>query len=126
MLAWKEPRGQNGAAPRMRAVPRIPFLRGDRQLEVHFYTSNIAKFLQARLLFDRSGLVLRHFRAHTEPYSENYQLGKEELLRRAVRDVAQRVAGNPLFFVEDTSLRIEALSSDGADYPGLAVKEWFS
>src|SRR5438876_562490 len=109
----------------MRSIPRIPFLQGDRQLEVHFYTSNLAKFLQARLLFERAGLLLRHFRAHTEPYAENYELGKEELLRRAINEVAQRVAGKPLFFVEDTSLRIEALSNGKEDHPGLRVKEWF-
>jgi len=31
-----------------------------------------------------------------------------------------------LFFVEDTSLRIEALSKGENDVPGLAVKEWFA
>jgi len=94
-------------------------------LEVHFYTSNIDKFLQARLLFERSGIVLRHFRAHTEPYSENYSLGKDGLLRKAIDEVAQRVSAETLFFVEDTSLRIEALSRGNDDLPGLTVKEWF-
>jgi len=109
----------------MRVAPRKIFRSADRIPEVHFYTSNIAKFLQARNLFDRAGLLLRHFRAVTEPYSEDYQLGKEALLRRAVREVSEKIRGDYLFFVEDTSMRLEALSKADADFPGLNVKEWF-
>jgi inosine/xanthosine triphosphate pyrophosphatase family protein/dephospho-CoA kinase len=80
--------------------------------------------LQARLVFERAGLTLHHFRSHKEPYSEDYSLSKEELLARAIREISRTVGAASLFFVEDTSLRIEALSTSD-DYPGLAVKEWF-
>lgn len=109
----------------MRFTPKQAFLTGDRRLEVYFYTSNIGKFLQARLLFGQAGLQLRHFRARTDPYTEEYHLGKDELLRRAVREVYRWFPSDVVFFVEDTSLRIEALSGAGADVPGLRVKEWF-
>jgi len=93
-------------------------------LNVFFYTSNTTKLLQARLLFMRSGYELRHFKGNREPYEENYALGTEELLSRAIKQVNEEFGVRSVFFVEDTSLRIEALSAEG-DFPGLAVKEWF-
>src|SRR4051812_20276585 len=109
----------------MRVTPRQLFRTGERQLEVFFYTSNIAKFLQARLVFERAGLALRHFKSQKEPYTEDYALGKEALLRRAIEEVSRKVASEHVFFVEDTSLRIANLSGE-EDFPGLAVKEWFA
>lgn len=109
----------------MRATPRKIFLTADRTPEVHFYTSNVPKFLQGRDLFSRAGLRLRHFVSVTEPYSERYELGQGELLRRAVREVSDKIRSDSMFFVEDTSMRLEALSGVEGDVPGLRVKEWF-
>ena len=108
----------------MRPTPKRLFLLADRIPEVHFYTSNVGKFLQARTLFDLAGIRLHHFKAQAEPYSERYDLGKDELLSRAVYEVADRIGRDHTFFVEDTSMRLEALSSE-TDVPGLRVKEWF-
>ena len=58
------------------------------------------------------------------PYDEDYQLGTTGLLTRAINQVKAQFGVRSIFFVEDTSVRIEALSSDN-DFPGLAVKEWF-
>jgi len=104
---------------------RRSFFEGDRRLEVYFYTSSIEKFLQARTVFDRAGLILRHWKSRADPYEEDYRGGTEALLSRAIEEVAGAVGRSMLFFVEDTSLRIEALS-DGPDFPGLGVKEWFA
>ena len=109
----------------MRITRRRPFHLLDRQLEVSFYTSNLAKFLQARMVFERSGLTLRHLKSRTDPYQEDYEAGKTELLKRAIAQVQLRIGHDTPFFVEDTSLRIEALSPGRADFPGLRVKEWF-
>ncbi|HYI12583.1 MAG TPA: non-canonical purine NTP pyrophosphatase [Thermoanaerobaculia bacterium] len=111
-------------ADRVRPFLREAFLLGERALEVFFHTSNVAKYLQARAVFDRVGLRLQHFRSTTEPYTEDYSLGKERLLTRAVDEIKSRVGRGTIFFVEDTSLRIEGISGDD-DFPGLAVKEWF-
>jgi inosine/xanthosine triphosphate pyrophosphatase family protein/dephospho-CoA kinase len=110
-----------------RPTPRGIFLTKDRQLEVFFYTSNTTKYIQARVVFERVGLLLQHFRSRTEPYAEEYREGKELLLTRAIGQVIGKGLGTgSLFFVEDTSLRIEALSKLGEDFPGLTVKEWFA
>src|SRR5688572_23339003 len=103
---------------------RADLARADKRLNVAFQTSSLEKFLQARIVFGRAGLLLRHFPSHIEPYNEEYELGSQELLSRALREVSNAVGGSQLFFVEDTSLRVEALS-DISDYPGLRVKEWF-
>lgn len=103
------------------------FYSAERRPEVFFYTSNVEKFLQARLVFQRSGLPnLRHYSTHTDPYTEDYSLGKERLLFNAIEQITQTAGRNTLLFVEDTSLRLDALSEAGTDYPGLAVKEWFA
>jgi inosine/xanthosine triphosphate pyrophosphatase family protein/dephospho-CoA kinase len=97
----------------------------ERILNVYFYTSNPDKLFQARLMFVRSGYLLRHFRAHREPYDEDYSLTTEEMLTRAIQQVNAEFGVKSIFFVEDTSLRLEALS-DSSDFPGLKVKEWFA
>ncbi|WP_315798144.1 non-canonical purine NTP pyrophosphatase [Bradyrhizobium sp. SZCCHNRI3043] len=96
----------------------------DRVLNVFFYTSNTEKLLQARLLFMRHGYELKHFRGKNEPYDENYQLGTTGLLTRAVNQVKAEFGVRSIFFVEDTSVRIDAFSGS-EDFPGLGVKEWF-
>jgi inosine/xanthosine triphosphate pyrophosphatase family protein/dephospho-CoA kinase len=110
--------------PVLRPIPRAVFLAKERQPLVYFYTSNLSKFMQARLAFERAGLVLYHFKSRKDPYSEDYSVGKQELLARAIQEVSGTVGSASLFFVEDTSLRIEALSAT-EEFPGLAVKEWF-
>lgn len=96
-----------------------------RRVLIYFYTSNVEKYLQARLILVRHGIELRHFRSRSEPYREDYALGKEAMLAAAIAEISSKVGNASLFFVEDTSLRIDALSTADLDYPGLAVKEWF-
>lgn len=95
-----------------------------KRLTIRFHTSNIDKFLQARLVFRRAGATLRYFKESQDPYVEDYHVGKHTLLARAIREIVDRLGANSLFFVEDTSVRIEALSGQ-EDFPGLQVKEWF-
>ena len=45
---------------------------------------------------------------------------------RAIAEILQGVGRQSLLFVEDTSLRIDALSDGDEDFPGLSVKEWFA
>jgi inosine/xanthosine triphosphate pyrophosphatase family protein/dephospho-CoA kinase len=99
--------------------------RFDRMLNVFFYTSNTDKLIQARLIFMRSGYQLRHYRSQYEPYEEDYSQGTRGLLTKALKQVSQDFDVRSMFFVEDTSLRLEALS-EVEDYPGTRVKEWFA
>ncbi len=92
--------------------------RFDRLFNIFFYTSNADKLVQARLIFMRSGYRLRHYSGRHEPYDEDYSLGTEGLLTNALKQVSSEFGLRSMFFVEDTSLRIEALS-DVDDYPGI-------
>ena len=102
------------------------FVTSAKRIEVGFYTSNTDKFLQARMVLREFGLMLRHFTSSREPYQEDYSLGKRGLLARAIDEIQRRLKVESLFFVEDTSVRIEALSSVDEDVPGMSVKEWFA
>ena len=99
--------------------------RPRRQLKARFHTSSMEKFLQARVVFEERGFVLDYFRESQEPYYEEYGLGSRGLLRRALDEIRKRLGANSLFFVEDTSVRVDALSDGRIAIPGLKVKEWF-
>lgn len=117
--------------PKIWSSPKPPLPGGvivlvpERRPRVFFYTSNADKYLQARYVFAQYGYILEHYESHTQPYAEEYAQGKEYLLAKAVDTVRNLVGRQTLFFLEDTSLRIEALSSADVDVPGLSVKEWF-
>ena len=102
------------------------FINVPRRIEIGFHTSSLDKFLQARMVLQEFGLRLRHFISSQDPYREDYSQTEEELLTSAINEVRHRLGVESLFFVEDTSLRIEALSSEKEDIPGPAVKEWFA
>lgn len=103
---------------------RDAFLRLPRQLQVTFFTSSRAKFAQASTIFTMSGARLAFRRHDEEPYAEDYTGGKEQLLEEAVKEIRRREGSTAVFFIEDTSIRIEALS-ENSDFPGLRAKEWF-
>lgn len=110
-----------------RPSPRKLFVEPDRQIgPIYFYTSSIEKYLQARLVFGRHGLEVGYFRSRTDPYDEDYSGTSETLLVQAIGQVTEEVGRAHIVFVEDTSLRLEALSQSGADFPGMRVKEWFA
>lgn len=105
---------------------RVAFVEPENRLRLFFYTSNEAKFAQAFFVFQRNGIVLSYFKSKVDPYSEDYGAGKSALLERAITEVTRSVGSSSLFFVEDTSLRIDGLSTTHDDFPGLRVKEWFA
>jgi inosine/xanthosine triphosphate pyrophosphatase family protein len=93
---------------------------------ITFYTSSTPKFIQASVLFGAAGLKLTDRRHSADPYHESYAGTKEDLLAQAIEELKRREDyPATLFFVEDTSIRIDALSSESEDYPGLGAKEWF-
>lgn len=113
--------------PSRRSAPRQLFVEPDRLIgRVYFYTSSIQKYLQARLVFDRHGLTVDYFKSKTDPYDEDYAGTTEDLLIKAISQITGRIGSGHPVFVEDTSLRLEALSQPLRDFPGLQVKHWFA
>jgi len=107
---------------------RDAFLRLDRQPRLFFYTTSSEKFAQAQFAFQRSGLSVTEFKSRHDPYREDEEGTSRELLTRAIVEICETVqpAASTLFFVEDTSLRIDALSGPTSEVPGLHVKDWFA
>jgi len=98
----------------------------DRRPVLYFHTSNADKWLQARILATEAGLILTQFLAQAEPYEEDYTLPPHEMLAASLAQGIRRAGRGGLVFVEDTTVRVEALSSDGESVPGLRTKEWFA
>lgn len=106
-------------------IPRGIFLHGNRQPDVTFFTSSMAKYFQAKTMFNSCGLRLSN-RAHDEdPYREDYSGSPEDLLTGAIGQVRLRSGTSGYVLIEDTAIRIDAFS-DEVDRPGLAAKEWFA
>ena len=76
------------------------------------------------MVFREAEILLGYFRESQDPYVEDYESGKFGLLARAIEQIRRRFGTSSIFFVEDTSVRIDALS-ELEDVPGLRVKEWF-
>ena len=117
-----------------RLRPRPVFLNARRRAKVYFHTSSIAKYAQASLVFARLGLPLSGTQPDYANRIEDYQGGVEQLVNQKVRDAW--LGQHTVYFVEDTYVRIEALSQPtkaklySAEWaqstvPGLRTHEWF-
>jgi dephospho-CoA kinase/inosine/xanthosine triphosphate pyrophosphatase family protein len=100
--------------------------------EIVFITSNPVKLAHAKYLCRNYDVQISGFREKTfgasyvEPRSDN----RAELIEQSYRDALRRwlkayPGGDKFFIIEDTSVAIEALSTDG-EYPGLEVKYWMA
>ena len=117
-----------------RLRPRPAFLDANRRVRIYFETGSLAKFEQADLVFRRLGLpILRSQSDHADGI-EDYFGGVQQLIEQKLRDVS--LGRQNVYFIEDTYVRINALSDPtdsgplsaewaGSTLPGLKTKEWF-
>lgn len=91
---------------------------------LYFATSSPEKLVQARLFLSSLGHRVEQVEYLARPYREPYGESQETLLTHALEQILARTSRPILVFVEDTTVRVEALSSD-TDYPGQRAKEWF-
>lgn len=97
-----------------------------------FLTSNMVKLAHARHIAKRFPVEIVGFRQRTysanydEPRLESRTLLLEASYRNALRQCSKAGISteHQFFFLEDTSVRIDALSGAGKDVPGLDVKYW--
>lgn len=117
-----------------RLRPRPAFLDASRRVRIYFETGSIAKFEHAELVFRRLGLPILRSRSDHADGIEDYYGGVQQLIEQKLRDVS--LGRQNVYFVEDTYVRINALSDPtnatplGAEWaastvPGLKTKEWF-
>lgn len=107
-----------------RARPRVGLLTSARLPLVRFVTNNEQKRLQAQLVFSKSGLDLAFFRRSTS-YLEDEAANPRELVTQGIQELDSSLGSQGIFFIEDTSVRIDALSQD-RDEPGNRIKGWFT
>ena len=117
-----------------RLRPRSTFLKASRRVRVYFHTGSAAKYAQASFVFARLGLPLSGSPSAHPDGIEDYFGGVQQLIELKLRDVW--LGQQTVYFVEDTYVRIEALSKPTdaspntdewakATVPGLTTKEWF-
>jgi dephospho-CoA kinase/inosine/xanthosine triphosphate pyrophosphatase family protein len=100
--------------------------------ELIFFTSNITKLAHARHVAEGWRIKIKGFRQQT--YHANYHeprlATRAALLEASYRSALEQCEKAGIatdvtpFFLEDTSVRIDALSSASTDIPGLDVKFW--
>jgi adenylate kinase family enzyme/inosine/xanthosine triphosphate pyrophosphatase family protein len=100
--------------------------------DITFITSNPTKIAHARHLckgYDINILQYKKF-FYGKGYIEPRIYDREELLEASINDAKKRWeknvsdSGNRLFFIEDTSVRIDALSNEKDEVPGVDIKYW--
>ena len=97
-----------------------------------FFTSNITKLAHARHVAESFEIEIIGFRQHTyrADYKEPRHVSRQEMFEQSYRSALVQFEKSGIdpkknfFFLEDTSVRIEALSDDRDDYPGLDIKFW--
>jgi len=100
--------------------------------DITFITSNPTKLAHARHLckeYDISILQYKKFfygKGYVEPRIYDREVLLEESINDAIKRWKKNVSstGKRLFFIEDTSVRIEALSDEGNEIPGVDIKYW--
>src|ERR1700722_15687227 len=98
--------------------------------DLTFFTSNATKLAHARYIAEGWPIRIKGFRQRT--YHANYHeprlSSREELLEASYRSAIEQCAKAGIstevhpFILEDTTVRIEALSSPAKEVPGLDVK----
>ena len=100
--------------------------------DITFITSNQTKIAHARYLCrDYDVNILQYKKLfYGVGYHEPRIYDRTKLLKESFEDAVKRWKknvsnyGERLFFIEDTSVRIEALSDDENEVPGVDIKYW--
>jgi dephospho-CoA kinase/inosine/xanthosine triphosphate pyrophosphatase family protein len=100
-------------------------------LDITFITSNTIKLAHARHLSSKYNVNILHYKKkyYGVGYNEPRTLDKAQLLESSMNDAIRRwkkyVSSNTqLFFIEDTSVKIDALSTNNNEFPGADIKYW--
>lgn len=100
--------------------------------ELTFFTTSTTKLAHARYLAEGRPIRIQGFRqqtyhaAYIEPRDKSRTMILEASYRSALSQLSKAgysAASHP-FILEDTSVRIEALSKPGEDVPGVDIKYW--
>lgn len=98
--------------------------------ELVFLTSNNEKLAHANHLSKDYLVTISKQKNYGISYEEPRILDRQELIKQSIKDASERWKKNvsspekKFFFIEDTSVIIEAISSDSEEVPGVDIKYW--
>ena len=100
--------------------------------DITFVTSNLSKLAHARYLCRNYQVNILHYKKffYGVGYEEPRIYDRKQLLAESFKDAVARwkrnvtERDNRLFFIEDTSVKIDALSEGDNEVPGVDVKYW--
>lgn len=100
--------------------------------DITFVTSNLTKLAHARYLCRNYNVNIMHYKKffYGVGYEEPRIDDRKQLLSESFKDAMTRwkknvtERDNRLFFIEDTSVKIDALSDETHEVPGVDVKYW--
>jgi inosine/xanthosine triphosphate pyrophosphatase family protein/dephospho-CoA kinase len=100
--------------------------------DLTFFTTSQTKLAHARYVAERRQIKIKGFRQRTyhADYVEPRLASREQILRASYDSAKEQLAkagfseASHPFILEDTSVRIEALSSSDSDCPGVDIKYW--
>jgi dephospho-CoA kinase/inosine/xanthosine triphosphate pyrophosphatase family protein len=102
------------------------FRKSKIKLNLFFVTSNLVKSYHINHLCNLFGIPVKYYKKIFQSYQENYNFLPEEAIKFSVNFIAQKLKHLGLFFIEDSSIKIDALSENNREYPGLETKEFFT
>ncbi|TJY34836.1 non-canonical purine NTP pyrophosphatase [Pontimicrobium aquaticum] len=100
--------------------------------ELIFITSNNEKLAHARHLCSKYQIKISKQKNYGVGYEEPRIYDRESLLKSSIEDAIKRFSKNvsnpeeKFFFIEDTSVKIHALSSENNEIPGVDIKYWMN
>lgn len=98
--------------------------------EIVFFTSNRTKLAHARYLCREYDVEIVQFREKTfrASYQEPRLQDRKELLEASYKNAlelwSKEFPLDKIFFIEDTSAVVSALSTEGREFPGVDIKYW--
>ena len=100
--------------------------------DITFITSNPTKIAHARHLCKEFDVNILQYKKlfYGKGYEEPRLYDRDILLKESIKDAIKRWKknvsnyGNRLFFIEDTSVRVDALSENNSEVPGVDIKYW--
>lgn len=102
--------------------------------ELTFFTSNQSKLAHARYLAEGRNIRIKGFRQRTyhASYNEPRLNSRDEILKHSYASALEQIgkarlpAASHAFILEDTSVRIDALSNAILEVPGVDIKYWMA
>lgn len=94
-------------------------------LNIFFVSHNIVKIAHFMDIFDRCQVPLRTYKSKIREYDESYDISSDEAMLYSIDAIKRDLGHLGMFFIEDSTITINALSRNTEKVPGLSTKLFF-